>query len=538
MSRIKREDAVRVLEASLAHPYPEAELEELVERLELQARHHELLHDLALDGEEPAPGWVPATPPSPLDPTPAGPVPARKGGLLETYSLARLSAAIRRGDVSPLEVTEACLRRIETLDGDLNSFLTVTGEQAVAEAREQTEELAQGRWRGPLHGIPIGLKDLFQTAGVRTTAGSRILAGWVPEQDATVVRWLREAGAVSLGKLHMHEFAFGATGENAHYGRSVHPDDPARLTGGSSSGSAAAVAAHLCYGALGSDTGGSIRCPAALCGIVGLKPTYGRVSRSGVVPLAWSLDHVGPMTRTVTDAALMLEAIAGHDPVDPTTSQLPVPPYARLLEGGVRGLRLGVPKQFFWDVIQPGVEQAVREAIALLAREGAEIVEVSLETTEIASAAQNAVICAEATAFHHARLRTHSAEYGRGVLQRLLFGLFISSSDYLAAQRARRRVQAELLDRLRDVDALLTPAVPVVAPVAGEWVQAGDVYAPSQYYMVRNTYLFNHTGLPAISVPCGRSEGLPVGLQIAGRPWDEATVLRIARAFERAYSGE
>lgn len=539
MGTLHRDEVIRVLDEALSIDLRDSQIDDLMHRLELQSEQLEVLRHTEYGVAEPLPGWVP--PAAPAAGTPGeGPVtlPAtRPTALLETLSLAEVSRDLRRGELSPLELVENCLRRIENLDGDLNSFITVTGDRAVDHARQLTEELAQGRWRGPLHGVPLGLKDLIETEGVRTTAGSRILAGSVPARDATVVRRLREAGAISLGKLHMHEFAFGATGENEHYGRSVHPTDPSRLTGGSSSGSAAAVAAHLCYGALGSDTGGSIRNPAALCGLVGIKPTYGRVSRAGVIPLAWSLDHVGPLARTVTDAALMLESTAGYDPADPTTAQVPVPTYSRGLEEGVRGLKLGVPREFFWSVIQPGVEQRVREAIAVLEAEGAEIREISLATLELAAAAQNAIICAEATAFHREWLRTRADEYGRGVFNRLLYGLFISSSDYLAAQRARCLVQQDLLRALGEVDALLTPAVPVVAPVPGEPVRAGDVVAPSQYYMVRNTYVFNHTGLPALSVPCGLSEGLPVGLQIAGRPWEEGLILRVARAYERATRG-
>jgi aspartyl-tRNA(Asn)/glutamyl-tRNA(Gln) amidotransferase subunit A len=244
---------------------------------------------------------------------------------LTDLSLEALSRAIRKSEASPLEATEACLQRISERDEALNSFVTVCSDSALAEARQRTEELARGEVRGPLHGIPIAFKDLYATQGLRTTAGSGILRDWIPDHDATVVRKLREAGAIILGKVGMYEFAYGASSVNVHWGAVRNPHDLTRTTGGSSSGSGAAVAAGLCYGSLGSDTGGSIRCPASFCGIVGLKPTYGRVSRYGAVPLAWSLDHVGPMTRTVADAALMLEAISGHDSQDPTTSRSPVP---------------------------------------------------------------------------------------------------------------------------------------------------------------------------------------------------------------------
>lgn len=527
-----RGDIERILAESLAHRLDDAGIEyavQLVEGLEMQLQV--LRGDgLILEGPAFTPSLEPERPPAPAPtPRPARETPDRPGGVL---SLAALSRAIRRGEVSPLQATQDCLREIEGRDEELNSFLTVTGDEAMAEARERTEELAQGRWRGPLHGVPIGLKDLLCTRGIRTTAGSRILADWLPREDATVVRRLRDAGAISLGKQHMHEFAFGATGQNAHYGRAFNPRDPERLTGGSSSGSAAAVGGGLCYGSIGSDTGGSIRCPAALCGLVGLKPTYGRVPRTGVVPLAWSLDHLGPITRTVEDAALMLEAMAGHDPADGTSARIAVPAYTRDLGRGVRGLKLAVPREYFWDVIQPGVEEQVRAAISRLVAEGAEVREISLQTMDLVQAAQSVIICAEATAFHRDSMRAQSDQYGRSILERLLMGLFLDSSDYLAALRARRRVRDELLGHLREVDVILTPTVPIVAPVAGQNARAGTIVAPAQYYMVRNTFLFNHTGLPAISVPCGQSESLPVGLQIAGRPWDEAMLLRIAAVIE------
>lgn len=449
-------------------------------------------------------------------------------------SLAELSREIGQGRVSPLEATEACLQRIEARDGVLNSFLSVCAEAAREEARGLTEELAAGGRRGPLHGVPLAMKDLFETRGLTTTAGSRILGEWVPDRDATAVRFLRNAGMVLLGKLNMHEFAFGTTTENEHYGPVRNPHDPERIAGGSSGGSAAAVAGGLCYGSLGSDTGGSIRCPAAVCGIVGLKPTYGRVSRTGVVPLAWSLDHVGPMTRTVEDAALLLEGIAGHDPADSTSVRRTVPAYTRELEAGVRGLRLGVPREYFWEALPPEVETVVRAGIERLRAGGAEIREVSLPWMDLASAAQAVILRAEATAYHSRWLRTRSDEYGPKIRLRLLEGVFLTATDYLDAQRARRFVRRELLRVLAGVDALLTPAVPVPAPRIGEpQMTAGGVTAPPAYFMVRNTALFNLTGLPALSVPCGRVEGLPVGLQIAGRPWEEALLLRVGQALER-----
>jgi aspartyl-tRNA(Asn)/glutamyl-tRNA(Gln) amidotransferase subunit A len=453
-------------------------------------------------------------------------------------SLSELAGEIRGGRVSPVEATEACLRRIEERDGTLNSFLTICADAALKTARQRTEELAAGAYRGPLHGVPIALKDLFLTAGVRTTAGSRILRDWVPDQDAAAVRSLAQAGAVFLGKLNMHEYAFGATSENPHYGPVRNPHATDRIAGGSSGGSGAAVAAGLCFGALGTDTGGSIRCPAALCGIVGLKPTYGRVSRAGVIPLAWSLDHVGPMTRTVTDAALMLEAIAGHDPADPTSARKPAPSYSRMIEDGVAGLRLGIPRQFFWHPIHPEVETQVRGAIGELERLGARLEEVSLPSLQYLASVQFATIHAEAAGYHRPYFRTRLAEYGASVRARLVEGLAVTGADYLDAQQTRGLIRREFLQCLENVDALLTPTVAIPAPRIGQRaVEVDGVAAPPQYFLVRNTAPFNLTGLPAISVPCGLAEGLPVGLQIAGRAWEEGVVLRIARAIEVSGTG-
>ncbi|MFN3653372.1 MAG: amidase [Armatimonadota bacterium] len=458
---------------------------------------------------------------------------------LADLSLAELSRELRARRVTSIEATEACLQRIAERDELLNSFRTLCADEARAEAAERDRELADGRWRGPLHGVPLGLKDLLQTAGIRTTAGSALLRDWVPDADATVVRRLRNAGAVSLGKLNMYEFAFGATSDNPHYGPVRNPHDPARGTGGSSSGSGAAVAAGLCYGSVGSDTGGSIRCPAALCGIVGLKPTYGRVSRHGAVPLAWSLDHLGPMARTVTDAALLLEALAGHDPADPTSSTRPVPPYAARLEGGVRGLRVGIPRELFWSWCHSEVELRVREAIELLRREGAEIREVSLPSLDYAATVQGCLILAEAAAYHREWLATRSGDYGSRVRMRLAEGLCVEAADYLNALQARQLLRDDFSRVFQEVDALLTPAVPIPAPrLDQEYVAVHDGVAPAQFYMVRNTFVFNMTGTPAVSVPCGAAEGMPVGLQIAGRAWEEETVLRIARAWERVFRGE
>ena len=453
-----------------------------------------------------------------------------------SLTLAEAAAAIRSGELSPVDLAQACLDRIEARDGELNSFLTVTGAQALTEAQKLTEELAAGHYRGPLHGIPVAIKDLVDTAGVRTTLGSRLYADNVPDEDATVVRRLRQAGAVILGKTNLNEFALGATNENPHYGPVRNPWDPDRVPGGSSGGSAAAVAARFCFMAIGTDTGGSIRCPANLCGIVGLKPTYGRVSRAGVFPAAWSLDHVGPLTRTSRDAALALAAIAGYDRRDANSAAVPVPSYARSLDGNLAGVKLAVPREHFWSVIDKQVEQRVREAIDTLEQLGAIVEEVSIPELEWVRCAQYLIITSELFTVHRQQLRERGDEYSAYVRQRIAAGYFISAADYADAQRLRRVTRDAILQAMEPYDALLTPTGPIPATPVGAEAHAldGETQHPTNWH-VRNTFPFNATGQPALTTPCGfTSDGMPVGIQIVGKPFDEATVLRIADAYEQA----
>jgi aspartyl-tRNA(Asn)/glutamyl-tRNA(Gln) amidotransferase subunit A len=449
-------------------------------------------------------------------------------------SIAEAGEELRRRALSPVDLTRAYLDRIHRHNGDLLAYITVLGSEAMVAARSAEQEIARGTYRGPLHGIPIALKDLVMTRGIRTTCGSRILGDWVPDTDATVVRRLAEAGAILLGKLNLHEFAYGPTGVNPHYGTSRNPWDPSRMPGGSSSGSGVAVAAGLCAGALGTDTGGSVRIPAALCGIVGLKPTYGRVSRAGVIPLAWSLDHVGPMTRTVTDAALLLQVLAGRDPADPTTADIPVPDYRRAMEGEIRGLRLGLPKDLFFERLDPEVRAAVLAAAQSLEGLGACVEEIPLPRIPHAGPASFAIIASEATAYHEPYLKTRAAEYGADVRSRLTTGQFVLASQYLKAQRARRVLRADVDAALTRVHALLLPTTPIPAPrLDAREVTADGVTEDVRWWLVRCTRPINVTGHPALSVPCGLTAGgLPIGLQLVGRQFDEATLLRIGRAFE------
>jgi aspartyl-tRNA(Asn)/glutamyl-tRNA(Gln) amidotransferase subunit A len=452
-------------------------------------------------------------------------------------SMADLGRMIATKEVSPVEVVRAHLDRISALDARLRAFITVCADTALQSARASEAALMAGKVAGPLHGVPWAPKDLYSTKGVRTTGGSKILGDSVPAADATVVARLGAAGAIVLGKLNMHEFAYGPEGLNAHYGDARNPWDAGahRITGGSSSGSGAAVAAGLAPGSLGSDTGGSIRIPASLCGITGLKPTYGRVSRAGVLPLAWSMDHVGPMTRTARDCALMLNAIAGYDPADPTTSVLPVPDYTAALTGDVKGLRVGLLGAHFTDVATAEVRAAVEAAAEQLERAGAILDEVNLAGVLHVAAASSAIVASEALAYHAGWMRARPQDYQPDVRERLRMGAFVSGAHYLRAQRLRALVRSEIDDALAKRDVLLAPATPIPAPVLGEReTTLGDGTSDVRAALIRLTRPFNFSGHPAGAAPCGFTVGgLPIGLQIVGRPFDEATVLRVVDAYQR-----
>jgi len=452
-------------------------------------------------------------------------------------SMTELARLIATKAVSPVEVVRVHLDRIAALDGALRAYITVCADAAMEAGRAAEVALASGRPVGPLHGVPYALKDLYDTAGTRTTGGSRIFADRVPATDATVARRLTQAGGILLGKLNMVEFAYGPEGLNAHYGHPRNPWDPGvhRMAGGSSSGSGVAVVAGLAPGALGSDTGGSVRIPASLCGITGLKPTYGRVSRAGVLPLAWSMDHVGPMTRTAADCALMLGAMAGYDPADASTSVLPVPDYLAALTGDVKGLRVGLLRRFFLDGATPEVRTAVEAAARTLAGAGAIVDEVSLETVQHVPAASLAVVGSEALAYHAEMLRTRAAEYDPDIARRLRVGAFVGGAHYVRAQQVRALVRADVDGVLARHDLLLAPATPITAPAVDErQTTLGDGPADVRSALIRFTRPFNVSGHPACAVPCGfTAGGMPIGLQLVGRPFDEATVLRAADAFQR-----
>jgi aspartyl-tRNA(Asn)/glutamyl-tRNA(Gln) amidotransferase subunit A len=450
-------------------------------------------------------------------------------------SLRGLATLIQRQEVSPVEATQAVVDRVEKLNPQLNSFITFLRDQALVQARAAEQEIHDGHYRGPLHGIPIAVKDLYYTKGIRTTAGSKILSDFIPAYDATVIARLREAGAILLGKLNMHEFARGATNASSLIGACNNPWDTLCVPGGSSGGSAVAVAAGLCFGSLGSDTGGSIRIPAALCGIVGLKPTYGRVSRYGVFPLSWSLDHVGPMTRTVTDAALMLQVIAGHDRHDPSTRTAVVPDYSAALTGDIQGARLGIPQEFYFEQLDAEVGESVRAAIQTLERAGAQVEEISLPLSKYAAAVGRIISWTESAEIHEKFLKTRFADYSPDVRAGFLVGQLILGKHYMKAQRLRSLIRQEMAAALRRVDALVSPTVPIPAPRNSETtVKIGQETIETMAALSRLTRPANLTGFPAISVPCGFTQGgLPIGLQLIGRPFAESTVLQLAYAYEQ-----
>lgn len=449
---------------------------------------------------------------------------------LTHLTIAEAADLLARREIAAVELTEAHLRRIDAHDTHLNSFITVTSDHALTQARAADAELTRGVRRGPLHGIPLALKDLYDTAGIRTTAGSTFFADRIPDTDARAVTLLYQAGAVLLGKLNMHEWALGVTNINPHYGPSRNPWDPSRITGGSSGGAAAALAAGLCMGALGSDTGGSIRIPSSLCGIVGLKPTFGRVSLQGVIPLSWNLDHAGPMARTVTDAALLLQAIAGYDPDDPVSVALPVDNLLATLDAGVTGWRIALATDAHFGEADPEVISAVRRAATVFEELGARVEAVDLSQGREAAQMNALMTTSDAAAFHRDRLRDHPHQFGADVLARMERGAQFTSTEYILARRFQSEWRRRLERLFEQFDLLLTPATPITAPV----IEGLDAIEAARQ-LTRCTAPFNLAGLPALSLPCGLSAaGLPIGLQIVAAPWNEARALRAGRAFENA----
>jgi aspartyl-tRNA(Asn)/glutamyl-tRNA(Gln) amidotransferase subunit A len=449
--------------------------------------------------------------------------------IVQELTLAEAANQVRDGKLSPVELVRASLDRIEALEPKLHAFATVTGEAALEVARTAEQEIRSGRYRGPLHGIPIGIKDLYETRGIPTRAGSKAYADNVPARDSACVEKLAAAGAVMVGKTQTHELAYGVTTPPTR-----NPWDLGRVPGGSSGGSAAAVSAGECLAAVGTDTAGSIRIPAAVCGVVGVKPTFGRVSRYGVIPLSWSFDHAGPLARTVRDAALVLNAISGHDIRDPSTVEVPVPDFAESLDVGVERLVLALPSNYFFDRVDQEVEHAVRQSAEVFAGLGAQVRTVELPLAEYAFATLFGISLPEASEYHRTTLRERSESLGDDVRGYLELGEMELETQYVRAQRTRQMIKEAWRTALEGIDAVLTPTVPAMAASVGQEsfsLPGGDEPVVSAW--LRLTCPLNVVGLPAVSIPCGfAGNGLPIGLQIFGRPFQEATVLRIAHAYE------
>ena len=443
--------------------------------------------------------------------------------------LAKVAELVRNKRVSPVELTNECLKRIERLNPKLNAFITVTADSALAEAHAAESEIQRGNWRGPLHGIPIALKDILDTTGVRTTAASELFKDRVPTKDAEVVRRLKTAGAVFLGKLNLHEFAYGGSSVVSYFGPVRNPWNTDYSTGGSSGGSAAAVAARLCYATIGTDTGGSVRQPAAYCGIVGLKPTYGRVSTSGVIPLSRSLDHVGPMTRTTKDAALVLQTIADDDPINVVAN----------IGDSTKSLRLGLPREFFLEELDPEIEKAMEAALAVLKDFTASQRDIPPLATDASykswTRPYTAVFTKEAFDYHKNCIENSPELYQPATLKRLRVGAEVDADKYIQSKREMESIRNSISRAFDDIDLVITPTVRIppftIVDLQGD---IDDVRA-KELAMLHNTRPINLTGLPTISVPCGFTcIGLPIGMQITGRAGDDATVLRLAHAYERA----
>jgi aspartyl-tRNA(Asn)/glutamyl-tRNA(Gln) amidotransferase subunit A len=451
-------------------------------------------------------------------------------------SVAELAPLLKARKLSPVEVVRAFLDRIEAANPKVNAFITVTGEQALQRARKAEQEIAAGHYRGPLHGVPYAPKDLLATKGIRTTNGSRVTSNWIPDHESTVTARLNQAGAILIGKLNLLEFAMGS-GQKGLIGPARNPWDLTYSPSGSSSGSGAAVAAGMVPLAIGSDTGGSIRGPAKSCGIVGLKPTYGRVSLFGVTTLSWTLDHVGPMAKTVADAACMLQVIAGPDPRDRNAAAVLVPDYTKTLAAGVKGLRIGVPAEYFFDRVHAETEAALRRAISLLKDLGAVLVDVKVRNAAGCGAASSIILNSEAAAFHEKRLKQNGDLLEPLVRERLEAGTFNSAVDYIKALRLRTVLMEEMRRVFQTCDVLMLPAGNAAPKLDAEIAVTDAPADPPLPPRPDSFNIANVTGIPAIVLPCGFTAGppsLPLGIQFCAKPFDEATLFRLGHAYQSA----
>jgi aspartyl-tRNA(Asn)/glutamyl-tRNA(Gln) amidotransferase subunit A len=456
---------------------------------------------------------------------------------LVRLTISELAPKIKSKEISPVELTDAALAQADRLQPALNSFITLLHEQARQQAKEQEAALLRGDYHGPLHGIPIGIKDNIAIAGIRATVGSKILSDHVPEADAYVVSQCKAAGAIIIGKENLEEFAAGSTSNNLHYGAVHNPWNLDHIPGGSSGGGGANVAACVTFASLGTDLGGSVRGPANFCGVVGMKQTFGRVSQRGLMVTSFNGDHIGPITRSVRDSALMLQAIAGYDPLEPSTVPVPVPDFSARIGQDLRGLKMGIPTDYYFDIMDPAVETTVRQAISALEGLGVEAREVALPSMQYAGALRLAAM-ADSVVTHEPYLAAHRQDYGPTVLYRTLAGQFVLGRDYSKSLKVQRLIKEEYARVLQDVDFLVTPSSPVAA-----WrIDAESIVLDGQSYPVRGpgsgmtarcTSPSNATGLPAMSIPCGfTSAGLPIGLQLIGRPFEEALLFQVAHDYE------
>ena len=452
---------------------------------------------------------------------------------LTSLTIHEAASLLKQKEISPVELTQSHLVRIQELEQRLNSFITITPELALQQARQAEMEILQGTYRGALHGIPLVLKDLYETQGIRTTAGSTFFADYTPEADAAVVQKLKEASAVILGKTNMHEIALGVTNENPHFGDCCNPWDLSRISGGSSGGNAAALAAGLCMGAMGSDTGGSIRIPSACCGVVGFKPTYGRVSLRGVIPLSWNLDHAGPMARSVRDVAILLQTIAGYDPEDAWSVDVPVEDFLSGQISSLQGWRIALAADDYFtnpEFVDGEVLQAVQKAVRVFEDLGGLVEQVPFPYAHDAAMANGLMTPADAAAFHHQRLSENPQGFGQDVLKRLQTGAAYNSTEYSLARRMQTILRCKFNEFFNEFDLLLTPTIPITAPIRG----SADAVARARL-LTRFTAPFNLTGLPALSVPCGWSKDkLPIGLQIVSKAWAESKIIFAGELYEKS----
>ncbi len=453
---------------------------------------------------------------------------------LAIKTIAQLAPLIQQREISPVEITQSVLERTKKYDPKINAFIEICEEQALTFAYKAEKEIMDGIYRGILHGIPLALKDILYFKNERVTMGSKIHKEYTPSYDATVVSKLKEAGVVFTGKLNMHEYAAGVTTNNPHFGPCRNPWDLERIPGGSSGGSGAAVAADMTIASLGTDTGGSIRMPSAVCGIVGLKPTHGRVSKYGCFPLSWTLDHIGPMTKTVEDAAILLREIAGFDANDPTTVNVPIVDYSSFLTGNIKGKVIGIEEDYFFNEVDLNVKKLVNEGIKQLESLGAKVEIVKIPSLKYVLYSEFITSLSESSKIHQENLRIRPKDFGTDVEMFLKVGFIPSAVDYLQAQQIRRKLMKEFEEVFRKVDVLITPSTPVVAPKIGdETVVIGGQVRSLLDSIMKYTIPGNVTGLPSISVPCGFSSGLPVGMQIIGPAFKEETILNFAYAFEQ-----